>query len=82
MSTSLQLRQFDAQLNYKAVIGEISSNTVHLQLADAIDLHVLDQKTALDAIVGVPKDAPLVEIRINRVHIELWYSLIPQFGRK
>jgi len=78
VSSSLQLWQFNAQLDYKAILREIGSHRVDLQMTDAIDFHVLDEESSLDAIVGVPKDAPFVEVRINGVHIVLRHSLVPQ----
>lgn len=82
MSAGLQLGQLHAQLDYESAFGEVRRYTVHLELADAVDLHVLEQQSALDAVVGVPEDAPLVEVGINGVHVVLGHSLVPQLGGK
>lgn len=78
LSTGLELRQLHAQLDDKAALGEVGRDTVNLKAANAIDFHVLDEQTALDAIVRVAEDAALIEVRIDGAHAILGQSLALQ----
>lgn len=77
LSTGLELRQFNAQLDDKAALGEVGCDTVDLEATNAIDFHVLDEQTTLDAIVRVAEDAALIEVRIDGAHAILGQSLTP-----
>lgn len=43
LSTGLELRQLHAQLDDKPALGEIGRDAIHLEAANAVDFHVLDQ---------------------------------------